>query len=396
MIPGQRQSSSPQNFNPIQAQQRLQGRQQQQQQQQQEQSTAPYDETHPAMIISHQPYDGQGFYPPQQQQRSSPHLANPTSYHTRQMHTHTIDPTLLSLSPPTHQHAQYGASSSSVKQEDPLSAPDQSMNDAYLNLDYDLGAGMDLNNGAGSGEGGLMDPNALLSPMSNSPLDDPDFAAVTRGSTSTFTTHGSGSLSNSMHSTPYGTPGMQMPGHNAFYSASMPVHATNAFGVIDHAKAAGGQPSSYSAYGPDDPRHTGQSSHKPLDVITEKRRRRRESHNAVERRRRDNINEKIQELASLLPDFPADAQNRPNKGTILCRSVDYIRQMQTFAMLQVDRCMELEGALRHVLNHTGLDETQLGLSLPLGSQIQMPDVVESDAALGMLDEFGDQGEDQDL
>ncbi|KAF8217619.1 hypothetical protein K438DRAFT_5016 [Mycena galopus ATCC 62051] len=34
----------------------------------------------------------------------------------------------------------------------------------------------------------------------------------------------------------------------------------------------------------------------------EKRRRRRESHNAVERRRRDNINEKISELATLIPE----------------------------------------------------------------------------------------------
>ncbi|KAI9350536.1 hypothetical protein DFJ73DRAFT_390424 [Zopfochytrium polystomum] len=44
--------------------------------------------------------------------------------------------------------------------------------------------------------------------------------------------------------------------------------------------------------------------------INEKRRRRRESHNAVERRRRDNINEKIQELSSLLPDFGSDVQNK--------------------------------------------------------------------------------------
>ena len=37
-------------------------------------------------------------------------------------------------------------------------------------------------------------------------------------------------------------------------------------------------------------------------MANEKRRKRRESHNAVERRRRDNINEKIQELAMLLPE----------------------------------------------------------------------------------------------
>lgn len=37
-------------------------------------------------------------------------------------------------------------------------------------------------------------------------------------------------------------------------------------------------------------------------IANEKRRRRRESHNAVERRRRDNINEKISELATLIPE----------------------------------------------------------------------------------------------
>ncbi|GAA5824722.1 hypothetical protein JCM11251_005314 [Rhodosporidiobolus azoricus] len=41
------------------------------------------------------------------------------------------------------------------------------------------------------------------------------------------------------------------------------------------------------------------SSHDPL---SEKRRKRRESHNLVERRRRDNINDRISELACLLPD----------------------------------------------------------------------------------------------
>ncbi|KAK7685030.1 hypothetical protein QCA50_011865 [Cerrena zonata] len=41
-------------------------------------------------------------------------------------------------------------------------------------------------------------------------------------------------------------------------------------------------------------------------IANEKRRRRRESHNAVERRRRDNINEKISELATLIPEHLLD------------------------------------------------------------------------------------------
>ncbi|KAJ3748099.1 hypothetical protein DFH05DRAFT_884381 [Lentinula detonsa] len=43
-------------------------------------------------------------------------------------------------------------------------------------------------------------------------------------------------------------------------------------------------------------------------LANEKRRRRRESHNAVERRRRDNINEKIGELATLIPDVMFGAE----------------------------------------------------------------------------------------
>lgn len=44
-----------------------------------------------------------------------------------------------------------------------------------------------------------------------------------------------------------------------------------------------------------------QSDSHPDNHLSEKRRKRRESHNAVERRRRDNINERIGELAGLIP-----------------------------------------------------------------------------------------------
>ncbi|ORY36137.1 hypothetical protein BCR33DRAFT_635682, partial [Rhizoclosmatium globosum] len=74
----------------------------------------------------------------------------------------------------------------------------------------------------------------------------------------------------------------------------------------------------------------------------EKRARRRASHNAVERRRRDIINEKIHELSQLLPDhhlLPADAQN---KGSILRRSVDHMRGVQALAGRQAERITELE------------------------------------------------------
>lgn len=55
---------------------------------------------------------------------------------------------------------------------------------------------------------------------------------------------------------------------------------------------------------------TGSSvQEKQLLLASEKRRRRRESHNAVERRRRDNINEKISELATLIPECMLEGGN---------------------------------------------------------------------------------------
>ncbi|KAF9102181.1 hypothetical protein BGX29_004888 [Mortierella sp. GBA35] len=87
--------------------------------------------------------------------------------------------------------------------------------------------------------------------------------------------------------------------------------------------------------------------------MNEKRRRRRESHNAVERRRRDNINEKIQELSTLLPEIYVDSANKPNKGVILRKSVDYIRHLQQLVASQNNRNQELEAQLRSRTNGTG-------------------------------------------
>ncbi|KAI8340893.1 helix-loop-helix DNA-binding domain-containing protein [Chlamydoabsidia padenii] len=94
-----------------------------------------------------------------------------------------------------------------------------------------------------------------------------------------------------------------------------------------------------------------------LQEIFEKRRRRRESHNAVERRRRDNINERIQELSTLLPEHllenapsssnanSSNIQNGGkaiNKGTVLKLSVDYIKDLRDEVGRYKDRVQELE------------------------------------------------------
>ncbi|KAJ2781240.1 Cell morphogenesis protein PAG1 [Coemansia javaensis] len=77
----------------------------------------------------------------------------------------------------------------------------------------------------------------------------------------------------------------------------------------------------------------------------EKRRRRRESHNAVERRRRDNINDRIQELYQLLPEAMTDINVKPNKGVILKKSVEYIHQLQQALQSQNARIQELESGI---------------------------------------------------
>ncbi|BGP27241.1 transcription regulator [Rhodotorula toruloides] len=132
------------------------------------------------------------------------------------------------------------------------------------------------------------------------------------------------------------------------------------------------------------------------DPVSEKRRKRRESHNAVERRRRDNINDRISELSALIPPAlllgqsldPAAALNpdqvpdegpaspaigalslmsplpggasgsppgsgfaagagmsaagqKPNKGVVLAKSVEYIRYLQQVVELQQQQTAEL-------------------------------------------------------
>lgn len=79
-----------------------------------------------------------------------------------------------------------------------------------------------------------------------------------------------------------------------------------------------------------------------MQQLFEKKRRRRESHNAVERRRRDNINERINDLATLLPDRDA---TKLNKGTILRKSVDHIRILHERLSEYQQRIQELESVL---------------------------------------------------
>ncbi|KAI9265615.1 helix-loop-helix DNA-binding domain-containing protein [Sporodiniella umbellata] len=94
-----------------------------------------------------------------------------------------------------------------------------------------------------------------------------------------------------------------------------------------------------------------------MQVMMDKRRRRRESHNAVERRRRDNINDRIQELCTLLPESSLDGatvgqqqqqqqqQNKLNKGVILKKSVEHVRFLQQQVRDYQQKIQELENTL---------------------------------------------------
>ncbi|CAL8348444.1 unnamed protein product [Boreogadus saida] len=95
----------------------------------------------------------------------------------------------------------------------------------------------------------------------------------------------------------------------------------------------------YSSAGSDDPsittsksslRNLQSAKREPQDVETKvlaKERQKKDNHNLIERRRRFNINDRIQELGAMIP-RSADQELRWNKGTILKASVDYIRRLQ--------------------------------------------------------------------
>lgn len=105
-------------------------------------------------------------------------------------------------------------------------------------------------------------------------------------------------------------------------------------------------------------------------LMAEKKRRRRESHNAVERRRRDNINEKIKELSELLPEqyLTAAAEssskgnakddNRPHKGTILALSVEYIRKLQLVIDEQNHKELEHQQTINDLETRLGITPTE--------------------------------------
>lgn len=72
---------------------------------------------------------------------------------------------------------------------------------------------------------------------------------------------------------------------------------------------------------------------------------------SVERRRRDNINDRIHELGQMLPEAMTAEEGgvgRLNKGTILRKSVEQIKLLQTDLQSYQQRVIELEETLRRL------------------------------------------------
>ncbi|KXN84463.1 hypothetical protein AN958_12438 [Leucoagaricus sp. SymC.cos] len=132
------------------------------------------------------------------------------------------------------------------------------------------------------------------------------------------------SLSHGAHGIPLGgagnVPKEPTHGHHLSLSSSIGSNGTIVNGINGlglgmspphtHSALLGGTPQSQGApQGVNVVSQVQTAAEKQAAIANEKRRRRRESHNAVERRRRDNINERISELATLIPECMLDVGN---------------------------------------------------------------------------------------
>ncbi|CCD25276.1 Rtg3p NDAI_0E04590 [Naumovozyma dairenensis CBS 421] len=110
----------------------------------------------------------------------------------------------------------------------------------------------------------------------------------------------------------------------------------------------------------------GSLSKSALSHLTaeEKLKRKREFHNAVERRRRELIKQKIKELGNLVPpyllhyDFSTGKQIKTNKGIILNKSVEYVAFLQNVISEQANK----KNLLQNKVNELEIELSKLGLN----------------------------------
>ncbi|XP_060570827.1 transcription factor EC-like [Ruditapes philippinarum] len=90
----------------------------------------------------------------------------------------------------------------------------------------------------------------------------------------------------------------------------------------------------------------------PMKQQKDKEKKRKESHNRIEKKRMAYINEKISELESFLPGN-AKRRSRQRKGLILKESIDYIKQIQqeqTFIQQRLqDKIEDTDNAIKNLL-----------------------------------------------
>ncbi|KAK4315925.1 hypothetical protein Pmani_012886 [Petrolisthes manimaculis] len=174
---------------------------------------------------------------------------------------------------------------------------------------------------------------------------------------------------------------------------SVPDSLCNILGLSSYLGGKSGSQTPTSASCPSEAQQvkaeTGPISNQQM-VAFMKDRQKKDNHNMIERRRRFNINDRIKELATLLPKsnepyFELVRDLRHNKGQILKASVDYIRRLKLDADYNKEveakrraleqqnrqlhlRIQELETQLR--TNGIKVDETNIDQSLLLSTLIK--------------------------
>ncbi|KAI9284743.1 Myc-type, basic helix-loop-helix domain-containing protein [Umbelopsis sp. AD052] len=191
----------------------------------------------------------------------------------------------------------------------------------------------------------LSGDRAFPSPITNSSLDSPPTSEAAKNNMQPFPHMAVNNNSSSrMYEHTYSQPSQTQPRQIVFkqhrprqesqdhtwHVGSVDSNASSSYGALAGDNIV--SPGSTSAF-------EDEAQQKNMQHLFEKKRRRRESHNLVERRRRDNINDRIQELGSMLPDHDI---SKSNKGSILKNSVEHIRLLQNDLASYQNRINELE------------------------------------------------------
>ncbi|CAH8828048.1 unnamed protein product [Trichobilharzia szidati] len=128
--------------------------------------------------------------------------------------------------------------------------------------------------------------------------------------------------------------GMLLPNSHSPTTAPVPIYAppltsTSTSSSAPHQAFCSPNSSSNSNLFNSPPTMASHPVQDPAKVVSQKQRSKKESHNRIERKRRDYINSQIVYLSSLLPpELYRDVDGRRNKGSVLRLSVSYIMELR--------------------------------------------------------------------